>query len=155
MTEEYVKPTISSPSCLSSILPPETCRLLRNRHAPVQDDDARYQRSEYQQKRMKSASKMTREKVLNEETSQVEEKLPGHVGTSVGDETTHTASLEHNPVSYNNAMACADAKFWRKAMAEELEEFVRKELFTEVEKPKDRCIVGCKWIFKCKLGPDS
>ena len=73
----------------------------------------------------------------------------------VGDETTHITSLEHDPVSYNDAMACPDAKFWRKAMAEELEEFVKKELFTEVEKPKDRCIVGCKWIFKCKLGPDS
>ena len=43
----------------------------------MQDDDARYQCSVYQQKRMKSASKMTRGKVLNEETSQVEGKLPG------------------------------------------------------------------------------
>ena len=40
-------------------------------------------------------------------------------------------------------------------MAEELEEFIRKELFIEVGKPKDHCVVGCKWIFKCKLGPDG
>ena len=31
----------------------------------------------------------------------------------------------------------------------------RKELFTEVGKPKDHHIVGCKWIFKHKLGPDG
>ena len=34
-------------------------------------------------------------------------------------------------------------------------EFVRKELFIEVGKPKDCCVVSYKWIFKCKLGPDS
>jgi len=104
---------------------------------------------------MKSALKLVREKVLNEKTSQIERKLPEHVGTSAGNETAHTTSLEYNPVSYNDAMACLDAKFWRKAMAEKLEEFVRKELFTEVGKPKDHCVVGCKWILKRKLGPDG
>ena len=73
----------------------------------------------------------------------------------MGNETAHATSLEHNPVSYNDAMACPDANLWRKSMAEELEEFVRKELFTEVGKPKDRRVVGCKWIFKRKLGPDG
>jgi len=104
---------------------------------------------------MKSAPKLAREKVPNEETSQIERKLLGHAGTSVGDETAHTMSLEHDPVSYNDAIARPDAKFWKRAMAEELEEFVRKELFTEVGKPKDRHVVGCKWIFKRKLGPDG
>jgi len=64
-------------------------------------------------------------------------------------------SLEHDPVSYNDAIAHPDAKFWRKMITEKLEEFVRKKLFTEVGKPKNYCVVGCKWIFKCKLGPDS
>jgi len=72
-----------------------------------------------------------------------------------GDETTYTMSLEHDPISYNDAIAHPDAKFWKRVMVEELEEFVRKELFTEVGKPKDHCVVGCKWIFKCKLGPDG
>jgi len=40
-------------------------------------------------------------------------------------------------------------------MVEELKEFIKKKLFTEVRKPKNCCVVGCKWIFKCKLGPDS
>ena len=91
----------------------------------------------------------------NEETSQVKRKLLEHAGTSVGDEIAHTMSLEHDPVSYNNAIACLDAKFWKRAMAEELEEFVRKELFMKVGKPKDHCIIGCKWIFKHKLGPNG
>jgi len=104
---------------------------------------------------MKSVPKLAREKVPNEETSQVERKLLGHTGTSVGDETAHTMSLECDPVSYNDAIARPDAKFLKRMMAEELEEFVRKELFTEVGKPKNRRIVGCKWIFKCKLGPDG
>jgi len=88
----------------------------------VHDDDARYQHSAYQQKCMKLAPKLAREKVPNEEIFQVERKLLGHTRTPVGDETAHTMSLEHDPMSYNDAIACPDAKFWKKAMAEELEE---------------------------------
>jgi len=155
MAKESVQSIMSYSFCLLSVSPPEICRSLQNCHAPVQDDDVRYQCSAYQQKHMKLAPKLAREKVPNKETSQVERKLLGHAGTSVGDETAHTMSLERDPVSYNDAIACPDAKFWKKVMAEELEEFVRKELFTEVRKPKDRHVVGCKWIFKHKLGPDG
>ena len=35
-------------------------------------------------------------------------------------------SLKHNPMSYNDAIAHLDAKFWKKVIVEELEEFVRK-----------------------------
>jgi len=104
---------------------------------------------------MKLAPKLAREKVPNEKSSQVERKLLGHTGTSVGDETAYTMSLEHDPVSYNDAITHPDAKFWKRVMAEELEEFVKKELFMKVGKPKDHCVVGCKWIFKHKLGPDG
>jgi len=155
MAEESVQLTISYSSCLLSVSPPEIHRSLRNCHAPVQDDDARYRHSAYQQKGMKSVPKLAREKMPNEETSQVERKLLGHTGTSVGDETAHTMSLKHDPVSYNDAIAHPDTKFWKRMMAEELEEFVRKELFTVVGKPYDRHIVGCKWIFKRKLGPNG
>jgi len=40
-------------------------------------------------------------------------------------------------------------------MTKELKEFVRKKVFTEVGKPKDYCVVGCKWIFKHKIDPDG
>ena len=73
----------------------------------------------------------------------------------MGDKTTWTISLEHDPVLYSNAMACPDDKSWKKAIVEELEKFIKKKLFTEVRKPKDCYIVGCKWIFKHKLGPDN
>ena len=125
IADESMQSTMSYSSCLLSVSPPEIRRLLRNYCAPVQDDDARYQCSAYQQKHMKSAPKLAKEKVPNEKISQVERKLLGHAGTSVGDETAHTMSLEHDPVSYNDAIACLDAKFWKRAMAEELEEFVR------------------------------
>jgi len=81
--------------------------------------------------------------------------LSDHIETSVDNETTWTISLEHDPVSYSDAMAHPDAKSWRKAIVEELKKFVRKELFIEVGKPKNCYVVGCKWIFKCKLGPNS
>ena len=55
-------------------------------------------------------------KRCQEETSQVERKLLGHARTLVGDETTHTISLKHNPMSYNDAIACLDTKFWKKVI---------------------------------------
>ena len=47
----------------------------------------------------------------NKKTSQVKRKLLGYIWTPVGDETAHTISLEHDSMSYNNAIAYPDAKF--------------------------------------------
>ena len=68
MADESMQSTMSYSPYLPLVSPPEICRLLRNHCAPVQDDDARYQHSAYQQKRMKSAPKLAREKMPNKET---------------------------------------------------------------------------------------
>lgn len=39
----------------------------------------------------------------------------------------------------------------KKAIAEELEGFMKNKLFTKISKLKNHCIVGCKWLFKCKI----
>ena len=155
MAGEVIKSTISSSFYFLLVLSPETYCSLRNHCAPVQNDNARYQHSAYQQKCMKSASKTVGEKITNKKVSQTKRKLSDHIETSVDNETTWTISLEHDPVLYSDAMAHLDAKSWRKAIVEELEKFVRKELFIEVGKPKNCYVVGCKWIFKCKLGSNS
>ncbi|KAJ3474089.1 hypothetical protein NLI96_g12655 [Meripilus lineatus] len=40
-------------------------------------------------------------------------------------------------------------------MVEEMRIFVEKELFDEVQRPRNRRVVGCKWVFKEKLGSDG
>lgn len=60
---------------------------------------------------MKLAPKLVREKMPNKKTSQIERKLLEYIGTPISDETAHKMSLEHDPVSYNDAIAHPDAKF--------------------------------------------
>ncbi|KAF5345484.1 hypothetical protein D9756_011379 [Leucocoprinus leucothites] len=98
---------------------------------------------------------MTVEEVEDEKGPGEEKEIPEPVEASVGDETTKTVSLDRDPVTYKEAMARPNAFEWRKAMAEELEEFTRKELFTEVARPKNHHVVGCKWVFKRKLDADG
>ena len=65
IAEESVQLTMSYSPCLSLVSFPEIHHSLRNCHAPVQDNDARYQHSAYQQKCMKLALKLAREKMPN------------------------------------------------------------------------------------------
>ena len=52
-------------------------------------------------------------------------------------------------------MSRPDADMWKAACTEELLAFAKAELYDEVEKPHDRKVVGCKWVFKVKHGPDG
>ncbi len=75
----------------------------------------------------------------------------------MGAETANASVLEEeqDPLTYEEAMACADAHEWKKACAIELENFVRQKLFTQTARPVNRRVVGCKWVFKRKFGPDG
>jgi len=42
-------------------------------------------------------------------------------------------------------------EFWIKDMQEELDQFKRNEVWELVPKPKDKSIIGTKWVFKNKL----
>ena len=41
-------------------------------------------------------------------------------------------------------------EFWVIAMQEELEQFVRNDVWTLVPRPKDSSVIGTKWVFKNK-----
>jgi len=69
MTKEVAKLTAFSSLYFLPVSSPETCCSLRNCCAPIQDDNARYQCSAYQQKCIKSVSKTAREKVTNKKVS--------------------------------------------------------------------------------------
>lgn len=44
---------------------------------------------------------------------------------------------------------------WRSAMDEELQMINKNETWQLVERPKDRRVIGVKWVFKTKLNPDG
>jgi len=52
-------------------------------------------------------------------------------------------------------MSRSDGAQWRAACAEEMEQFVHQNIFDMVPKPEGCKVVGCKWVFKTKLGPNG
>ena len=56
------------------------------------------------------------------------------------------------PSSINEA--CED-KHWIKAMEDELEQIEKNNTWTLVPRPKDKNVIGTKWVFKNKLNEDG
>ena len=54
----------------------------------------------------------------------------------------------------NISEACDD-EFWLLAMAEELNQFERNDVWDLVDRPKDHPVIGTKWVFRNKLDEDG
>ncbi|OBZ79951.1 Retrovirus-related Pol polyprotein from transposon TNT 1-94 [Grifola frondosa] len=143
---------------------PELHRSTHVRQAPVRDDDAKFRVSSYTRKASvqgidpKSKGKAKVEESSSEEAQREEVEGQGgsaEVRDGVGAEHAKNASILDDPQSYEEAMSRPDAERWKAACAEELLTFVKAELYDEVERPRDRKVVGCKWVFRIKRGPDG
>lgn len=60
--------------------------------------------------------------------------------------------LEHNkiPSTYKQAMNSVDKDMWMKAMLEEMGAIERNSTWSLVDAPKDRNVIGCRWVFSIK-----
>jgi hypothetical protein len=57
---------------------------------------------------------------------------------------------EFEPLTYQAAISCASAHHWIEAIREELASHELNGTWTLGDKPKDRKLIGCKWVFKLK-----
>ena len=100
----------------------------RNARTPVRDDDQRYNVSSYKQKlRPRNAE---------------------HAGVARADGNTE-------PKTYAEAMARPDAAMWEAACEEERKSFEAMEVFEVVPQPERKKVVGSKWVYREKRGPDG
>lgn len=60
------------------------------------------------------------------------------------------AYLFEEPQSYNDAMASSNKVEWEKAMNTEYESLIKNSVWTLVDRPADRNIIKCKWVYKVK-----
>ena len=67
---------------------------------------------------------------------------------SVGEETNSIGE----PTSYSEAVSSVDSTKWLFSMQEEIESLYKNETWVLVKPPARQRIVGCKWIFKIKVG---
>ena len=54
------------------------------------------------------------------------------------------------PATFVEAMNSSERKEWQAAIERELQAFNENEAWVVVDKPKDKRIVGCRWVFKKK-----
>ncbi len=57
--------------------------------------------------------------------------------------------------SYTEAMSRADAAEWDAACEDERCAFERLGVYEVVPRPKGRKVIGSKWVFRIKRGPDG
>jgi Reverse transcriptase (RNA-dependent DNA polymerase) len=56
----------------------------------------------------------------------------------------------YEPQSFDDAIACPDAKEWIEAMKDEMKSMVENKAFALCDLPPRRKCIGCKWVFKIK-----
>jgi hypothetical protein len=74
------------------------------------------------------------------------------------DDFVSSVSLSTNddePSCYQEAMKGSNSDKWKEAMKDEMKALERNATWDLVEIPRDRKIVGCKWVYKLKKGVDD
>ncbi|KAL0444831.1 UNVERIFIED_CONTAM: hypothetical protein Slati_2205800 [Sesamum latifolium] len=66
-----------------------------------------------------------------------------------------TSQMDNNPKTYREAMSDIDSDKWLEAMKFEMDSMGSNQVWTLVDPPKDIRPVGCKWVYKRKLGADG
>ena len=62
---------------------------------------------------------------------------------------------DNDPISYNDALEDVDVQEWFKVMNREMETMYSNSIWTFVEAPIGVKLIGCKWIYERKRGPDE
>ena len=62
---------------------------------------------------------------------------------------------ESDPATYEETMVDVDSVHWVKAMKVELESMDSNQVWDLVEVPANIKPIGCKWVYKRKIGSDK
>ena len=60
-----------------------------------------------------------------------------------------------DPISYEEAISAKDKELWKASMEEEIKNLNKNQTWELVDKPKDKNILGCKWVYRKKKGVDG
>ncbi|GJY82930.1 retrovirus-related pol polyprotein from transposon TNT 1-94, partial [Tanacetum coccineum] len=58
----------------------------------------------------------------------------------------------HEPLTYQEAVACEDIFKWKAAMEEEMDSLWKNKTWELVDHPAGQNLVSCKWLFKINKG---
>ncbi|KAL0401962.1 UNVERIFIED_CONTAM: Retrovirus-related Pol polyprotein from transposon RE2 [Sesamum latifolium] len=66
-----------------------------------------------------------------------------------------TSQLDNDPKTYGEAISNIDSDKWLEAMKSEMDSMGSNQVWTLVDPPKGVKPVGCKWVYRRKLGADG
>ncbi|KAL0413247.1 UNVERIFIED_CONTAM: Copia protein [Sesamum radiatum] len=66
-----------------------------------------------------------------------------------------TSQLDNDSRTYGEAMSDIDSDKWLEAIKPEMDSMGSNQVWTIVDPPKSLKFVGCKWVYKRKLGADG
>ncbi|KAL0291633.1 UNVERIFIED_CONTAM: hypothetical protein Sradi_7020000, partial [Sesamum radiatum] len=66
-----------------------------------------------------------------------------------------TSQLDNDPKTYGEAMSDINSDKWLEAMKSKMDSMGSNQVWTLVDPPKSARPVGCKWVYKRKLGADG
>ncbi|KAK4394217.1 Copia protein [Sesamum angolense] len=67
----------------------------------------------------------------------------------------HDMSVDNDPKTYGEAMLDIDLGKWLEVMKSKMDSMSSNQVWTIVGRPKGVKPVGCKWVYKCKIGVDG
>lgn len=95
------------------------------------------------------------EQVQEENQSNVEvrssnRRNKGQKPDRFGDFVTYSSRADFEPKTLKQAINCADADKWKKAMQDEIKSINQNKTWDLVKLPKNKRAIGCKWVYKLK-----
>ncbi|KAL0295548.1 UNVERIFIED_CONTAM: Retrovirus-related Pol polyprotein from transposon RE2 [Sesamum calycinum] len=66
-----------------------------------------------------------------------------------------TGQLDNDPKTYGEAMSDIESGKWLEAMKSEMVSMSSNQVWTLIDRPKGVRPVGCKWVYKHKIGADG
>ncbi|KAL0416498.1 UNVERIFIED_CONTAM: Retrovirus-related Pol polyprotein from transposon TNT 1-94 [Sesamum latifolium] len=66
-----------------------------------------------------------------------------------------TSQLDNDPKTYGEVMSDIDSDMWLEAMESEINSMGSNQVWILVDLPKGFRPVGCKWVYKRRLGADG
>ena len=71
-------------------------------------------------------------------------------------ENNEAQIFENNePLTYTEAILSRDSDRWQVAMESEIDSMYINQVWTLVDAPKGINPIGCKWVYKKKIGADG
>ncbi|KAL8097695.1 hypothetical protein AgCh_030709 [Apium graveolens] len=88
-------------------------------------------------------------------TGRVSRQSERYYGLVIENDNELSIIDDDDPVTYNEAMSSVDSEKWHSAMKSEMESMYTNQVWTLVEAPEGVKPIGCKWVYKRKIGADG